>query len=134
MAKNSGFSIDSNFFLKLSLGVFFLMLGIMGVGRYDSGLSQVARFFGRNDSLAIAVAVAEIVMGVILLLGIVLPVSSNIAKIVGLLIFILWLCVILYYFFFNNFVKPSFVPWFYEISWRAVVLAALWVVGTKANA
>jgi hypothetical protein len=80
MAKRVGFSLNSGFFLQLSLGVFFLMIGIMGVGNYDSGLSQVARFFGRKDTLSIIVAVIEIIMGGILVLGSIVPVSTELDR------------------------------------------------------
>ncbi len=131
MAKRSAFALDSLFFLQLSLGLFFLALGIMGLADYNSKLSEVARFFGRNDGLRIVVSLVELVMGGLLVLGLFLSVSSGLAKIFSLALFGLWAVYILYYFFFNNLFEPDFLPWLQEVAWRSIVLCSLWIVGRK---
>jgi hypothetical protein len=131
MAKRSSSVLDSGFFLQLCLGLFFLVLGIMGLGNYNSKLSEVARFLGRDDSLRIVAAIIELVMGALLLLGPFLNVSSGLARIFSIALFALWALYILYYFVFNDLFKPDFVPWLYEVAWRLVVLTALWIVGKK---
>lgn len=131
MAKRSSFTIDSLFFLQLSLGLFFLALGILGLTNYNSKLSEIARFLGRNDGLRIVTSVIELVMGGILVLGLFLSVSSGLARIFSFALFGLWAAYVLYYFFFNNLFKPDFIPWLQEVAWRSVILVSLWVVGRK---
>lgn len=131
MAKRSAFTLDSAFFLQLSLGLFFLSLGIMGLGNYNSKLSEVARFFGRNDGLRIVASIVELVMGGLLVLGLFFSVSSGLAKIFSFALFGLWAVYILYYFFFNNIFEPDFIPWLQEVAWRSVILCSLWMVGRK---
>jgi hypothetical protein len=131
MAKRSSFALDSGFFLQLCLGLFFLALGIMGLGNYNSKLSGIARFFGRDDSLRVVAAVIELVMGIVLVLGLFLSLGSGLARVFSIALFALWALYILYYFVFNGLFKPDFVPWLYEVAWRSIVLVALWIVGRK---
>jgi hypothetical protein len=132
MAKRSTLSFDSGFFLQLCLGVFFLMLGIMGLGDYNSRLSEFARFFGRDDTLRILMAVVEIVMGSILVLGLFLSVSSDLTKIFSLALFVLWaVYMVINFFLGETFLKPNTVVWLYNISWNAVILVSIWIVGRR---
>jgi hypothetical protein len=132
MSKRSGFSVSSSLLLQLCLGAFFLMLGIMGLGDYNSKLSEVARFFGRDDTLRIVMAVIEIIMGGILILGLVVTVSGGIAKVFSLALFALWALYMFMNFFMNKaFLEPSAVVWLYNFSWHAVILVSLWMVGRK---
>jgi len=132
MAKRSYFTPNSGVLLQVSLGLFFLALGVMGLGDYNSRINGVARFFGREDSLRVVVAVVELVMGVLLVLSLFLSMSSGIARIFWVCLFGLWALFILYYFVFNGLFKPDFVPWLYEVAWRCVILAGLWIVGKRA--
>jgi uncharacterized membrane protein len=132
MAKRSSPALDSGFFLQLSLGLFFLALGVMGLGNYKSGLSEIARFLGRDDTLRIVSAIIEMAMGGVLVLGLFMPLSSGLAKILSISLFALWALYIVYYFFLNDrLFEPDFIPWLVEVSWRCVILAALWVTGRK---
>lgn len=132
MSKKSGFSLSSAMLLQLCLGVFFLMLGIMGFTEYNSKLSEVARFFGRDDTLRVIMAVIELVMGGILLLGLFVAVSGGIAKLFSIALFALWALYMFMQFFMNKaFLEPSAVVWLYNFSWHAVILVSLWVVGRK---
>lgn len=132
MASKKGISITSIFFLQLCLGVFFLMLGIVGLGHYNSKLSEVARFFGRNDTMSIIMSVIELVMGGILILGLFVTVSGSIARIFSIALFALWAVYMFINFFMNkSFLEPSEVVWCYNFSWHAIILASLWVVGRK---
>ncbi|MDP3177283.1 MAG: hypothetical protein Q8M76_05215 [Spirochaetaceae bacterium] len=130
-SRKSGYSVNSAFFLQMALGVFFIMLGIMGVTNYNSKLSEVARFFGKNDAMNIVIAIVELAMGAILVLGLFAPISGNLAKIISIALFALWALYILVRYFFNDFAEPDFVPWLYNLSWHAVILVSLWMVGKK---
>lgn len=132
MAKRSSLSMDAGFFLQLCLGVFFLMLGIMGLGDYDTSVSRFARWLGRDDTLKIVMSVVEIVMGAVLALGLFVSVSSDMSRLFSVALFVLWAAYMVITFFLNDsFMKPSAVAWFYNVSWNAVILVALWIVGRR---
>lgn len=132
MAKKSGSAVAPVFFLQLALGVFFLMLGIMGLGNYNSSLSEVARFFGRDDTLRIVMSVVELVMGVILVLGLFMSVSADITKVFTFVLFVLWaLYMVLNLFLNKSFLEPSTVVWLYNLAWHSIILVSIWVVGRR---
>jgi hypothetical protein len=132
MTKRGGFSVSSAMLLQLCLGVFFLMLGIMGLGDYNSKLSEFARFFGRDDTPRVIMAIIELIMGGILILGLVVTVSGGVAKVFSLALFALWALYIFMHFFMDKaFLEPTVVVWLYNFSWHAVILVSLWVVGRK---
>ncbi|PKL07411.1 MAG: hypothetical protein CVV51_14245 [Spirochaetae bacterium HGW-Spirochaetae-7] len=131
MARRSTTVLDSGLFLQLSLGVFFLALGALGLGNYQSKFAETMRFFGRDDSLRIVTAIIELVMGGFLLLSPFVSVPLNLRSFFSYALLVLWAIYILYYFIFNNFAKPDIIPWLYEVSWRCVILAALWSVSRK---
>ena len=135
MARRNTLSLSSSFFLQLSLGVFFLMLGIMGLGNYSTRLSEVARFFGRDDTMRVVMSVLEILMGSVLLLGLFFPVSSTLARILALVLFVLWgLYMVITFVLDGRLLEPNAVVWSYNLSWHAVILVGLWVVGSKYGA
>ncbi len=134
MAKNNAPSSVSFFLLQLALGLFFLALGLMGLTEHNSTGSKVLQFLGRNDTLKVLAAVGEVVMGAILVLGLFVPVSSSLSRILGLVIFVLWALFIVAESFAKNFLEPSFVPWLYTFAWRAVILVGLWIVGERGVA
>jgi hypothetical protein len=132
MAKKSGSIQLPIFLLQLALGVFFLMLGIMGLGNYNSTLNEVARFFGRDDTLRVVMSVVELVMGVILVLGLFMSASADITKIFTFALFALWaLYMILNLFLNKSFLEPSTVVWLYNLAWHSVILVSIWVVGRR---
>ena len=104
----------------------------MGLGDYNSKLGEFARFFGRDDTLRIVMAVIELVMGGILILGLVVTVSGGIAAVFSFALFALWAFYMFMNFFMNKtFLEPSTVVWLYSFSWHAVILVSLWMVGRK---
>lgn len=132
MAKKIGSAAAPIFLLQLALGVFFLMLGIMGLGNYNSRLSEVARFFGRDDTLRVVMSVVEIVMGVILVLGLFMSVADDITKVLMIVLFVLWaLYMVLNLFLNHSFLEPNTVVWLYNLAWHSVILASIWVVGQR---
>ena len=132
MGKKASASISSLFFLQLCLGVFFVMLGIMGLGDYNTKFSEVARFFGRDDTMRIVMSVVELVMGIILVLGLFMSVSADLTKVFTFALFGLWALYLVINFFLNDsFLEPNTVVWLFNISWHAVILVGLWVVGRR---
>jgi hypothetical protein len=131
MAKRSSPVLDSVLLLQLSLGLFFLALGAMGLGDYNSKFAGVMRFFGRDDTLRIVTAIIQLGMGGVLLLSPFVKVPHGLGNIFSIALIVLWAVYIIYYFVLNNLAQPDFIPWLYEVSWRCVILAALWLVGKK---
>jgi len=131
--KKSGFSVTSAFFLQLCLGVFFLTLAIMGFQHYDSAAGQIGRFFGQDQTMSVITAVLELVVGVILLIGLFLPIfAGGIGKICSIALFILWaVYMFIGYFLHGSFFKPSALVWFNGFARDSVLLVALWMVGRK---
>jgi hypothetical protein len=125
-------TLDSYFFLQLALGLFFLMLGIMGLSEHNSKLSAVARFLGRNDTLRVIMSVVEIVMGVALAAKLFVAFPDDVARTVSIALFALWaLYMLVNLVLNNNFMEPTAVAWLYNLAWHSVILASLWIVGIK---
>ncbi|HET7839683.1 MAG TPA: hypothetical protein VFL04_07980 [Rectinemataceae bacterium] len=134
MAQRSASDFGSIFFLQLALGAFFLALGIMGVTDYQHSTRGVMSLFAKNSALKLTTAIIELAMGGVLLLGLVFSVSSALARILGIVLFLLWAVYIVMNFIAKDIFEPSFVPWLYNISWNSVILVALWTVGTRYRA
>jgi len=104
----------------------------MGLGNYNSKLSEVARFLGRDDTLRIVMSVVEIAMGLILVAKLFVAFPEGIARIVSIALFALWALYMLISLVLNEqFMEPDAVTWLYKLSWHSIILAALWVVGIK---
>jgi hypothetical protein len=131
MAKKAELSSTSVFLLQLCLGVFFVVLGISDLTHYDSFGSKILRAFGNNQALSLIMAVLELVMGAVLVLGLVVSVPSGMTRILGLALFVLWGVYIVVVFVANEFLKPDFLTWLYNLSWHCIILVSLWVVGRK---
>jgi uncharacterized membrane protein YphA (DoxX/SURF4 family) len=121
------------FFLQLCLGVFFLVLGITDLTNYNNPgfLSQVGRAFGKNETLALVMAVVEIGMGAVLALGLFISASTDLTKILGVALFILWALYMVVAFFVQDLLKPNLLTWLYRVSWNAIILISLWIVGRR---
>jgi hypothetical protein len=132
MAKKPAVQFDASFFLQLSLGAFFLMMGIMGLGNYNSKLSEIARALGRDDQLRVVMSLVELVMGIVLVSELFVSLSANIAKLLSLTLFGFWILYMLISLVLNGrFMEPNAVVWLYNLAWHTVILTALWIVGRK---
>ena len=131
MAKKQVSVVSAVFLLQLCLGVFFIVLGISNLTNYNSDWSELKRAFGKNDSLSLAMAVVELVMGAILVFGLFLSVSADLTKLLGIALFILWALYIVLAFFIQNFLEPNFLAWLYPLSWHGIILISLWIVNKK---
>jgi uncharacterized membrane protein YphA (DoxX/SURF4 family) len=131
MVKKIGSLAVSIFFLQLCLGVFFLILGVSNLTNYNSDWSQLTRVFRGNDSLAVVMAVVEIVMGAILILGLFLSASKDMTKLTGIALFVLWGLYMVVAFIVQDFLKPNFLTWLYRVAWNSVILISLWIVGER---
>jgi uncharacterized membrane protein YphA (DoxX/SURF4 family) len=133
MIKKVGSMNLSTFFLQLCLGVFFLVLGITDLTNYNHPalLSEIGRFFGKNETLSLVMAVVEIVMGAVLILGLFMSASADITRLLGIALFILWALYMVVAFFVQGFLEPNLLTWLYRVSWHSVILISLWIVGRR---
>jgi hypothetical protein len=131
MVKKIGNLAVPIFFLQLALGVFFLVFGVSNLTNYNTDWNELRRAFGRNDTLALATAVVEIVMGALLVLGLFLTLTDDVTKILGLVLFVLWGLYMVVSFIVNDFLKPDFLTWLYRVSWNAIILISIWIVGRR---
>jgi uncharacterized membrane protein YphA (DoxX/SURF4 family) len=131
MVKKIGNLAVPTFFLQLCLGVFFLVLGISNLTNYNSDWNALRRAFGSNQTLAIVMAVVEIVMGALLVLGLFITLSDDVTKVLGFVLFVLWGLYMVVSFIVNDFIKPDFLTWLYRVSWNAVILISIWIVGRR---
>jgi len=129
--KKSGFSVSSAFFLQLSLGVFFVMLGYLGIKNHDSTFSEIGRALGRDDTMNLVMAIIEMGMGAVLVLGLFIAVSSGLSRLISVALFILWAFYMALAYFVNDLGKPEWTTWLYNVSWHTIILVSLWMVGRK---
>jgi hypothetical protein len=129
MAKKGVIAINSSFFLKLALGIFFLFAGILGLTEADSKLSELARFLGRDDTMRYTTAIIEIVVGIVLLVRLFVSFGTQLDVIVMIAMFALWGLYILVNYVFKNFGEPDTMAWLYGISRDSIILVAIWISG-----
>ncbi len=126
----------SYFILQIALGIFFILLGYQGVIHYNSDLSGIGRalaktFGGKVDYISITIAILEIISGVIILVGLLVPMKNSTLMIASLAVFIFWAVRIVYFFFINNFAQPVFFVWLQKLSLDSIVLMSVWVINRK---
>jgi uncharacterized membrane protein YphA (DoxX/SURF4 family) len=131
MVKKIGSMNVPVFFLQLCLGVFFLVLGISNLTNYNTDWNALRRAFGSNQTLAMIMAVVEIVMGALLVLGLFITLSDDVTKVLGFVLFVLWGLYMVVSFVVNDLLKPDFLTWLYRVSWNAVILVSIWLVGRR---
>lgn len=126
----------SYFLLQIAVGLFFLLLGLQGVIHYNSDLSGFGRAFakavgGKVNYLNVAIAVLEMISGIIILGGLFVPMKNSTLMIASLFVFVFWALKIVYFFFFNNFLEPDLIVWLQRLSLDCVVLMSLWIINRK---
>lgn len=134
MSRKASSVFSAELVLQICLGAFFLVLGIMGVTSYKSNLSGVLRFFGNNDTLNIVVAIVEIAMGAVLLIGLVAKVSGQLAQVLGIVLALLWGVYLVMTYLVNKPFEPSFIEWLFKFSRDLIILVSLWIVGRRSLA
>ncbi|MDR1932151.1 MAG: hypothetical protein LBQ57_04910 [Spirochaetales bacterium] len=129
MGRSRGFS--PFFFLQISLGVYFGVLGINGLTSYNSRGSQVLRFFGNNEVLSLLIAVILLVAGIFLVISLFAPIGGSLAPVFYIAVIIIWAIVIVMGLIVNNFLKPGLLGWLSEMSWHVAILAGTWIVSRR---
>lgn len=126
----------SYFLLQISVGIFFLLLGLQGVMHYNSDISGLGRvlaktFGGKVDYISITISILELISGVIILVGLFVPMKNSTLMIASLAVFVFWALRIAYFFFINNFMEPDLVIWLQKLSLDCVVLMSVWIINRK---
>ena len=122
--------------LQIVVAAFLITLGLIALIHYDSDPARLGRgmnrLFGRaNDPLNLAVAIVEIVAGVIVFAGVFFAVQSRLLYGATLVIAILWVIQIILSFFASNFAEPDLVVWINRLAADLIVLLALWLINRK---
>ena len=128
MGKSSGFS--SFFFLQISLGIYFGVMGINGLATYSSRGAQIMRLFN-NDILNLIIAIVLLLAGIFLVASLFAPIGGNFAGIIYIAVIVIWAIVIVLSLIVNNLFKPSFLGWLAELAWRVAILSGTWIVSRK---
>jgi hypothetical protein len=127
-------SVSSVFFIQLALGVYFAVLGVEGIGAYQSRGAQILRLFGNNQILNLIIAIVFLVAGIYLIISLFAPIDRNLYFILSVIVFIVWaIYIILSLLVNNNFLKPNFLTGLGNLAWRCVILGAIWLVGRRAD-
>ena len=120
--------------LAMVIGVYLIILGVLGILRYDSPAGEIGRFFGElvGDESYLADLVFSILLLPAGLIVFVYPFTRERARLFqGILLFIvaLWTARIVYVHFFLAFPGDvSFLPWFRLLLQDLIVLSGLFVV------
>jgi hypothetical protein len=75
------------------------------------------------------VAIIQLVAGILLAINLFIAVSEGIKQIFYIALFVVWALCIILALVVNNFLKPDFPAWLYEVAWRSIILASIWIVG-----
>jgi uncharacterized membrane protein YphA (DoxX/SURF4 family) len=126
-------SLNSMFFLQLSLALMFIAIGIVGITNYNSELSQFGRsvnnLFGKNNNIIpVLFAVLELVAGVLLLVSLFTGLPGRFLSIAMIVIFVFWAITIIMNYFADGMFKPDFIVWLARVSPQLVILSGIWLV------
>ncbi|GAB4221619.1 MAG: hypothetical protein Kow009_11980 [Spirochaetales bacterium] len=119
------------FLLRISLGVFFLVLGIQGLAMHTSKTAELLRWVGRNDTWNIVISVLQILAGAVLFAGVFLSVGSTVSWLLSFVVLILWGIHLVMTLFLHDFLRPDTLSWLYKASWSFIVFASLWLVSGR---
>lgn len=129
--------VDADTMLQLVVSAFLITLGLAGLSEWNSNLAQfsrsVNRLFGRTENyLDLIMAIAELVAGGIVLIGVFSPVTSRLIFWSTLIIMVLWAIQIVASRFARGFLEPDAIRWLNELSVDLIVLAGLWVINRRS--
>jgi len=133
MSKTSG-SGGSIFLLQLSVGILFLVIGILGLSGETSGfgamINNMNRFLGvQGKIIPTIISILQLAAGLFLLLDLFNLVRLGATKTLVLIILILWIVNMVFaHILGNSLFDPSFLAWLGALAPNLVVLASLWII------
>lgn len=126
-------TIGPVFVMQILVAVYLVTLGIAGVSAYNGGSEvgrSLAQIFGTGQSsFDLIVAIAEIVAGVIIFLGLFPVVTNQLIYFSAIVIAILWVVWIIVSYFFQG--ERITLGWFNGLALNLIVAAAIWLVATR---
>ncbi|NCN05523.1 MAG: hypothetical protein GW949_07820 [Spirochaetales bacterium] len=140
MAQNRSADGLTSFLLQLSVGMYLSFLGIRGIANYDSDTARIGRavsdlFGASNSPLGLVIGIAQLVVGVLLLIGLFIFAKRSAQTLLGLASTGLWGAFMLYQHFIQvSIFAPDTLTWFTRFAFDLVILAALFgVAGRKSR-
>ena len=128
-------SFSPLFLLQLSLGLLFLVTGILGLADYNSDFAEISRgvnrmFGGRNSPWPLIVDIINTAGGLALVLALFLVLPGRSQFIAALVLLVLTAINVVMVFFVDGFLKPDFLPWLGNLAQQLVILSGLWAVSS----
>lgn len=125
--------ISNNFFIQLTIGLYFAVTGLLGLMGYDSGVSGALNNLNKAvgnkpDYFPLILSICFILCGAVLIIGLVTIIRN---PLIYLAVFVLWVMYIIMILFTDNFMEPDFLPWFKDLSLQLIILAGLWTAVKK---
>ena len=129
-------SINTVFFLQISLALVLISFGILAIRGYSSTGSEmlrgVNRIFGKSSSpLPVIFGIVQLAAGVFLLADLFVQIPSGLFRILHIIICLLWLISIIMNFFLSSIFEPDLLRWLANFSPQMVILLSLWLVGEE---
>jgi hypothetical protein len=127
---------NSMLFLHIAVAAFFILIGIVGLAYDVNEIDRLGRvgirmFGGGNHVLNILIAILCLASGVILLLGLFVRMNASLLFAAALGILIFWGLRILWVYFVNGIFLPNFLIWLEQLSFDAVIMAAVLLVARR---
>ncbi len=120
--------------LQLSLAIYFLTLGVIGILTYNSPGSELARAFssffqtGNSGVIDLVISIVQVLSGLVVLASLFVRVSRSGLYFAIVIVLVIWLVQIAYYRVIIGLLEPEFWSWLNVISRELVIAAGLWVV------
>ena len=118
--------------IQLFIGIFLTASALIFLTGYTDTGSEIARgigkMFGKNSTLALVVAIFELISGILLLANLFIGSGPKWMYFALIVVFIFWAINIISVYFVDGFLKPGFMVWLRDISLHLVVLSGLWGV------
>ena len=86
----------------------------------------VGKLFGKNNYWGLAIAIIQLIAGIILILGLFISMQQKSMFFAGFAILVLWGINIAVLYFLDDFMKPSFLVWMKDLSLQMIILAGIW--------
>ncbi|MFP4364295.1 MAG: hypothetical protein ACLFR1_10555 [Spirochaetia bacterium] len=134
MKRNAGFTINSLFFLQLSVAIFFLASGILGLAEYNSTANEVARGISQllggstNQTVNVIIYIVEVISGAIILISLFVPTSTRMLYFATIAILIIWIIKMIYTHIGGGIFEATFLIWLQRLSVDLIVLTSIWVI------
>jgi len=119
--------LNAMWLIQLFIGIFLTASALIFLTGSHAG-SEIAKIFGKNNSMNTVIAILELISGILLIAALFIGSKPKFLFLALVVIFVLWTLNILSMYFFNGFMKPNFMVWVKNVSLYLVVLSGLFGV------